>query len=255
MQLNRITPLILTYNEAPNLKRTLAALSWAQHIVVIDSYSTDATLDILSHYPNVTIYKRPFDSFAQQCNFGLTHISTEWTLSLDADYLVSTAFISEIQALSEPISSDGFKIPLRYCVFGYPLRGTLLPPRTILYRTIKAHYFQDGHAHRVQIDGSVASLHSPIGHDDRKPLSHWLWAQNRYAALEVKKLSITPNHQLGLADKIRKTKILAPFFVLFYCLIFKGSVLDGWCGWYYAFQRMLAEILLALKLIEKDFLE
>jgi glycosyltransferase involved in cell wall biosynthesis len=252
MQLDRITPLILTYNEAPNISRTLDALSWAKRIVVIDSYSTDTTLDILTNYPNVTVYKRSFESFAKQCNFGLTCISTEWTLSLDADYQVSDAFVAEVQALTEPIASDGFKVSLRYCIFGYPLRGTLLPPRTVLYRTAKAHYIEDGHAHRVRIDGAVASLRGPIDHDDRKPLSHWLWAQNRYMALEVQKLSTTPNHELSLADNIRKTKILAPFVVFFYCLILKGGILDGWHGWYYALQRVLVEMLLAIHLLEAD---
>ncbi|WP_035990482.1 glycosyltransferase family 2 protein [Leptolyngbya sp. KIOST-1] len=252
MQLDRITPLILTYNEDLNISRTLDTLRWAKRIIVIDSYSTDATLDILSHYPSVTLYQHPFESFAGQCNFGLTCISTEWTLSLDADYQVSAAFITEIQSLTETITSDGFKVALRYCVFGYPLRSTLLPPRTVLYRTAKAHYIEDGHAHRVRIDGPVASLRGPINHDDRKPLSHWLWAQNRYMVLEVQKLSTTPGHELSLADKIRKTKILAPFVVLFYCLILKGGILDGWHGWYYALQRVLVEMLLAIHLIEAD---
>ncbi|MFM7368397.1 MAG: glycosyltransferase, partial [Sphaerospermopsis kisseleviana] len=69
--LEQITPLILTYNEAPNIDRTLEKLTWAQTIIVIDSYSTDQTLEILSNYPQVTVVKRKFDSFASQCNYGL----------------------------------------------------------------------------------------------------------------------------------------------------------------------------------------
>ena len=49
--LDTITPLILVYNEAPNIERTLQPLQWASRIVAIDSYSTDATLDILKRYP------------------------------------------------------------------------------------------------------------------------------------------------------------------------------------------------------------
>ena len=81
-----ITPLILTYNEAPNLERTLGQLTWAKRIVVIDSYSTDETLQILKSFPQVEIHQREFDSFARQCNYGLQFISSEWVLSLDADY-------------------------------------------------------------------------------------------------------------------------------------------------------------------------
>ena len=58
MDLSTITPLILTYNEAPNIDRTLASLTWASRIVVIDSQSTDATLAILSRYPQVEVLDR-----------------------------------------------------------------------------------------------------------------------------------------------------------------------------------------------------
>ncbi|MFM6156121.1 MAG: glycosyltransferase, partial [Sphaerospermopsis kisseleviana] len=55
--LEQITPLILTYNEAPNIDRTLEKLTWAQTIIVIDSYSTDQTLEIISTYPQITVFK------------------------------------------------------------------------------------------------------------------------------------------------------------------------------------------------------
>ena len=76
MDLSTITPLILTYNEAPNIDRTLASLTWASRIVVIDSQSTDATLAILSRYPQVEVFQRPFDTHAQQWNYGLEQVTT-----------------------------------------------------------------------------------------------------------------------------------------------------------------------------------
>ena len=95
-----ITPLILTYNEAPNLHRTLGQLGWAKRIVVIDSYSTDETLQILNSYPQVQVYQRTFDTAACQDNFGLAQITTEWVLSLDADYVLSDELVEEIQRLA-----------------------------------------------------------------------------------------------------------------------------------------------------------
>jgi hypothetical protein len=64
-----------------------------------------------------------------------------------------------------------------------------------------------------------------------------------------------PDSELSLSDRIRKQKILAPFVVLFYCLVLKGGILDGWHGWYYAFERVLAEILLSIRLIEYEKLQ
>ncbi|XGB41378.1 MAG: glycosyltransferase family 2 protein [Nodosilinea sp. LVE1205-7] len=252
MDLSTITPLILTYNEAPNIDRTLASLTWASRIVVIDSQSTDATLAILSRYPQVEVFQRPFDTHAQQWNYGLEQVTTAWILSLDADYVLTNTLINELKHLSPPDHIDGYFARYRYCVFGKPLRGTILPPRQVLFRQGRSTYIDDGHTQLLQVKGHSSHLNGYIYHDDRKPLSRWLWAQNRYMVIEAKKLQETPTAELSLGDKIRKQKLLAPFVILIYCLILKGGLLDGWRGWYYAFQRLFAELLLSLHLIETD---
>jgi len=90
--IEQITPLILTYNEAPNIDRALERLTWANRIVVIDSFSDDETLDILANYPQVEVNQRRFDTHALQWNYGLEKINTKWILSLDADYILSEQF-------------------------------------------------------------------------------------------------------------------------------------------------------------------
>lgn len=248
--LDQITPLVISYNEAANLRRTLDCLRWARRVVLLDSYSNDETLDIAREYPNVEIVQRKFDDFAGQCNWGLTQVRTEWTLSLDADYLLTPQLVEELRMLVPPAQVNGYFVRFRYCVFGKPLRGTLLPPREVLLRTACGHYLQDGHAHRLSNQGESRMLAARIWHDDRKPLSRWLAAQDRYMVHEVDKLRRTPAHQLSLPDRIRRLALPAPFLVLAYVLVIKGCLLDGWRGWHYAFQRGLAEMLLAIRLIE-----
>ncbi|MFN7871166.1 MAG: glycosyltransferase family 2 protein [Cyanobacteriota bacterium] len=248
-----LTALLLTYNEEANIERTLAALQWVPSIFVIDSGSTDRTLDVLASDPKVVIQHRPFDSFAEQCNFGLDLIKSEWVLSLDADYVVTPALAEEICAYfyaSEPFQYAGFAIPFRYCIAGKPLRGTLLPPRICLYRTAGARYRNDGHGHRVDVPGKVGRLRNPILHDDRKPLERWLASQLRYLTIESRKLQTTPLSQLSTADRLRLKTPLAPLAALVLCLFVNGGILDGWQGWTYAFQRCYAEILLKLMLLE-----
>jgi glycosyltransferase involved in cell wall biosynthesis len=253
--IEKITPLLLTYNEAPNIERTLQHLIWAHKIVVIDSYSTDKTLEILDYYPQVQVFQRQFDTHATQWNYGLEQVTSEWVLSLDADYILTDELIDEIQALPEELCIDGYFFKFKYCVFGKPLRGTLLPPRQVLFRKAKATYMDDGHTQLLQVKGQYGKLSGYIYHDDRKPLSRWLWAQDRYMVIEAKKLQETANSELSWGDRIRKQKIFAPFIILFYCLILKGGILDGWHGWYYAFQRVFAEILLSIRLIEYEKLQ
>ncbi|MBW4612822.1 MAG: glycosyltransferase family 2 protein [Desmonostoc vinosum HA7617-LM4] len=253
--LDQVTPLILTYNESPNIERTLKQLLWAKQIIVIDSYSTDETLEILASYPQVKVWQRKFDTHATQWNYGLEQVSSEWVLSLDADYTVSDLLIAQIKELSPNSAIDGYFAQFKYCVFGKPLRATILPPRQVLFRKNKSIYIDDGHTQLLEVKGKSATLSGYVYHDDRKPLNRWLWAQDRYAIIEVKKLLHTPQSELCLSDRIRKQKIFAPFIVLIYCLILKGGLLDGWHGWYYAFQRVLAEIILAIRLIEAEKLE
>lgn len=250
--LDAVTPLVLTYNEDPNIERTLQHLSWAKRIVVIDSYSTDRTLEILSTFSNVEVFQRQFDTHACQWNYGLEQISTEWCLSLDADYTVTEALVAEIARLDSATPIDGYFIPFQFCIFGKPLRGNNLPPRQALFRLAKSTYVDDGHTQLLQVNGLSGPLQACIYHDDRKPLSRWLWAQDRYAILEAKKLLDTPNAELGFNDRLRKLKVVAPLAVFVYSLIFKGFILDGWHGWHYTFQRTLAELVLSLRLLEQD---
>lgn len=250
--LDCLTPVILTYNEEPNLERALKTLTWAKRIVVIDSFSTDETINIAKAYPQVEVFQRVFDTHAQQWNYGLAQVQTEWVLSLDADYQLSDELISEIANLDPNTPFDGYKIPFKYCVFGRPLRGTLLPPRIALFRRDFATYIDDGHTQLLTVEGQTAALSAAMLHDDRKPLSRWLWAQDRYVLLEIEKHRTTLPHELSWGDRIRKTKILAPIVIFFYCLILRGGILDGRAGWYYAYQRVLAELLLSIRLLEED---
>jgi glycosyltransferase involved in cell wall biosynthesis len=250
--LENITPLILTFNEETNIKRTLQRLNWAKKIVVVDSYSSDKTLNILQSYSQIEIFKRQFDTHTNQWNYGLEKITSKWVLCLDADYVISDELVQEIASLPQNLSVDGYFVRFKYCVFGKPLQGTLLPPRQVLFNKEKAHYIDDGHTQLLQNNGKTALLSSYIYHDDRKPLSRWLWAQDRYMIIEAKKLLETPPSHLSLSDKIRRQKIIAPFLIFFYCLFLKRGIFDGWAGWHYALQRTLAEIILALRLIENS---
>jgi glycosyltransferase involved in cell wall biosynthesis len=246
-----ITPLIITYNEAPNIERTLNQLRWARRIVVVDSGSTDATLSIVRRYSQVVVVDQPFTDFASQCNFGITQVAAPWVLSLDADYVLSDKLVNELQSLAPSDETVGYYARFVYRINGRALRDSLYPPRTVLYRKTQAVYRNEGHCHRVSINGTVLPLEWPIYHDDRKSLARWLTSQQRYAREEAEYLVSSDWAGLGMADRIRLAAWPAPFAVLIYTLIIKGCLLDGWPGWFYALQRMFFEILIALEVIDR----
>ncbi len=250
--LDQVTPLILTFNEAPNIGRVLDRLRWARRIVVVDSHSDDETESIAKAYPNVAFVKRRFDCHANQWNFGLceTGIDTEWVLALDADYILSDTLVQEILALRPSIEAGGYRANFRYCIEGVPLQGTVYTPVTVLFRRDGAAYRQEGHTQRVRVSGAVETLTAEIYHDDRKPLERWIRSQISYMKLEAEKLLSTPIGVLDGPDKIRRLVFVVPFAMFFYCLLVKRTLFDGLAGLFYAFQRAMAEAILALFLLQ-----
>ena len=250
--LDQITPLILTYNEAPNIARTLDGLRWAGEVVVVDSFSVDDTAKIAASFPNVRVIQRAFDCHRNQWEFGLkqTGINTEWVLALDADYIVTTDLINEMQDLRPSDGTTGYRARFIYCVSGKRLHSGIYPPVTVLYRKSAADYIQDGHTQRVSLFGRIEDLRSPLLHDDRKPLKRWFESQKRYTRLEAQKLRAANPAELSSLDRIRRWPLVVPPLALFYCLVVRAGIFDGWAGFYYAFQRTLAELMLSLYLIE-----
>jgi glycosyltransferase involved in cell wall biosynthesis len=240
--------MVLAANEEANIARCLGRLQWARRVVVVDSLSTDATPAICAGFPNVTRIERAFDSLAGQANFGLDHIDTAWVLSLDADYVVSRGFADALSGL-DGAAHAGFRSRFRYCVFGRPLRASLYPPRCVLYRRDSARYGDDGHAHRVSVQGLIGWLDGSIDHDDRKPFARWVANQSCYARLEARKLG--GGGALRPVDRLRQAVVVAPWLNPLYTLVAKGLLWAGPPGYYYVLQRAAAECLIAIAVLDE----
>lgn len=255
MRLDDITPVILTYNEEPNIRRTLRSLEWATEIVVVDSGSTDRTLEILREFRSVRVLQHAFENHALQWHYAISqsNISTEWVLGLDADLILPSDSVQEIAALPPDGEIGGYESQFRYCVLGHPLPRSIFPARILLFRRARVSFHRDGHAHRVGVAGRVESLRCLVDHDDRKPVTRWLASQDVYARLEREKLLAVPHQELlSCADRVRARRFMAPIAVLLYCLFVKRLIFAGLPGWYYTYQRVLAEVLLSLYLIEHE---
>ena len=249
-----IQGLVLTKNEEPNLRRVLDKLTWLQ-VVILDSFSTDETLDIAASYPNVTVYQRDFDTHGNQWNYGLDLLHSQWVLSLDADYVLTDEFISETNLYIGQTDVVAYNAAFKFLVFGEPLLNDNTVPRPVLFQRSNCRYFDDGHTQRLSIDGRQEKYKSKILHDDRKSFSRWLNNQDNYAVKEATKLVSEPVATMPLSAKIRKTKVLAPLIVFFYSLFGKGLIFNGWRGWHYTLQRTMVEMILAIRLIEEEKLK
>lgn len=243
-----ITPVILTYNEEPNIARVLERLSWAKDIVIIDSGSTDRTRAIAEAFPGVRFFVRSLDDFASQWTYALEHadIRTRWVLALDADYVLAPGFEEELRTLEPGEEISGYKADFIYRIDGRPLRGSLYPRSAVLFRKDRGRYTMDGHAYRLSVRGAVGRLSAPIYHDDRKSESRWRASQWKYAEAEADKLDRERWLGLSWADRLRRVPFAAVVIVWAYCLFVKGLCLQGAPGWKYAAQRAYAEYALSI---------
>jgi glycosyltransferase involved in cell wall biosynthesis len=249
--LNQITPVLLTYNEQDNIGRTLDQLRWAKDIVVVDSGSTDETLAILAANPTVRVFNRRFDTHATQWRYAIdaTQIGTNWILRLDADYSVSDALIAELAHLDPDAPLSAYRIEFDYAIFSRKLLSSLYPSNTILFRRDRISVWDSGHTERWSVNGPVATLRSRVVHDDWKPTGQWLIGQGRYMQREFDRLSVP---ETGIRRWMRLRPPLMPIAVFLYCLFGKGLIFNGRSGIFYALQRMVAEAVLSLLVLEAE---
>jgi hypothetical protein len=172
-------------------------------------------------------------------------------LALDADYMLSEAVARELEMLAPSAGTAGYRARFDYAINGRRLRETLYPPVVVLFRREGARYIQDGHTQRVVVAGETGDLQARFYHDDRKPLARWFASQQNYARIEADHLLGAPPSSLNMADRIRRMAWPAPILVALYVAIIKGCLLDGWPGWLYILQRLLAETMLALEIIDR----
>jgi glycosyltransferase involved in cell wall biosynthesis len=241
---------------------------WVPKVIVVDSFSTDQTLEIALSFPNVQIVQRVFDTHANQWNAGLDRIDTEWALTLDADYVLTAELQEEIKKIEPSSEMALYWGEFDYCIFGRPLRASIYPPRVILFRTKRARYVDEGHTQQLRIKGKLAKFKGKVWHDDRKPLRRWFQSQDRYSEIEATyllkqgarswenvKLRHVPGTgeggELSRIDRWRMKIVVVPILMPFYLLLVRGLIFDGWNGWYYAFQRTIAELMLAVRLLEQ----
>lgn len=246
-----VTPALLTFNEAPNLERALRSLEWASRVVIVDSGSTDATEAIARRFPNVDWQVRRFDTHAAQWRFAIAATSgtTPYTLALDADYSVPPEFVAE---MSEHFSNDRYAggiAGFEYRINGRPLSGSVYPPKLVLFRPGEVEVTQPGHSQELAVEGPTYRFASRLIHDDRKPLERFVSSQLAYARLEAGRLS--QGQPLRWQDRLRRAGVM-PLVSGLGAYVRAGGPFSGRAALRYAYERVVFECLLAMRVLERN---
>ena len=182
-----LSVVIITKDEAENIAGALESVRWAEDIVVVDSGSRDATVEIAKRYTD-RVTTRAWEGYGAQKNHATGLAAHDWVLSLDADERVSPELAAEIRALmlSAP-PMQGYRIPRTTWYLGRWIRSTTWYPdwQLRLYDR-RAARWNTRHVHEsVTVDGRVGKLGSEIRHYSYRDLSHHLSTIDRYTTLAV----------------------------------------------------------------------
>ncbi len=258
-----VSIIMLTLNEEDNLPGAIENIKpWAEEIYIVDSLSTDKTVDIAIEN-NIKIVQRPFTNFGDQWNWAIDNlpIKTPWTIKLDPDERFSESLVNEMRTMmSEDRKHSGYYLRDRLWFMGKPLHVELQVIR--LWKTGLCRFSDVTVNEHPIIKGSVGLLKGFLEHLDSPNLHHWYEKQNRYTTMEaIRKvkglnLSVKPNffgssleRRMFIKKLFFRIPLRYPLFLL-YLLFYRKAALDGLQGLTWAKLRVEVRRSIELKIRE-----
>lgn len=188
-----LTAIILTRNEEKNIKKCIDSIkSTAKRIVVVDSLSSDNTVEIAKNC-GAEVFVNPFINYATQFNWGLDNagIDTEWVLRIDADEEFTKELVQEINEKLDLLPSDitGMTIKLRNIFMGKWLKhGGMYPWKLLrLFRKSAGRIENRNMDEHIELSyGKIGAFENDFVHHDFKDLEYWIHKHNWYSNREVK---------------------------------------------------------------------
>ena len=263
-----ISVVILTLNEELNLPRCLEAISWCDDVLIVDSFSSDATLKIAGEH-GARVLQRTFDNFAGQRNFALDHceLKYEWIFHLDADEVMTADLSAEILRCIAATDKDAYRVSSKLMFHGKFLRHAGLFPwyQVRLGRRGKLRFTQVGHGQREQQlpSHAIGTLKNSLLHFPfEKGLEDWIEKHNRYSTAEARQnvygyadddfpvldlLSNATDRRRRAAKKIFRRFPCRTGIRFIYMYLLRGGILDGKAGFMYCRLLTWYEWLIVLK--------
>jgi len=187
----KLSVLLPTFNNAEIIRPTLESIQWADEILVVDSFSTDETLDICREY-GARILQHEYIQSAKQKNWAIPQCAHEWVLQIDTDEVLDDGLHEEIEAVLEnpPAGVDGFRINFKHHVLDQWVRVCGLYPEyhlRLFRRDVGRFEDKEVHAH-VCVPGKVQTLQNHILHFGMTSISKQLRNIDRYSRYQADEL-------------------------------------------------------------------
>lgn len=244
--MEKLSVTIITLNEEDNIRLALESVKWADEIIVVDSGSTDRTLEICKEYTDKVIFN-PWPGMNGQKAFAREQASCEWLLNIDADERVSPQLQSRIKSILEEGSSyDGYFIPRRVWYLGRWIdHSGWYPDYTLrFFKRDKGRWAGTDPHDKVVVDGVTTRLSENIHHYTYKNVTDHINTMNKFTTVAA-----------GEYEKKGKSAgffnlVLRPPFTFFKKYILKQGFRDGLPGFVIAFSSAYYVFLKYVKLWE-----
>jgi glycosyltransferase involved in cell wall biosynthesis len=248
----KISAIVITFNEEQKIERCLKSLAWVDEIVIVDSFSTDRTVEICKRYTE-KVYQHPWPhSFSGQRAVAVNYTTHDWILALDADEVVTVELQKEIiDVFSNGPQADLFMIPRKEYFAGKWIKaGGWYPQyKTILYRKSMGEWTGLIHM-KVLTRGTTGHLKNPILHDGYTGFKIFMDKFNYYSSVEAENDYIHHKKRFSLVRALFKP--IERFWGRF---IRHRGYRDGIHGFYMAAVIAINYFLRELKLYEFEYRE
>ncbi len=217
-----VSALVITWNEEKNIQRCLESLRFADEIVVVDSYSTDRTVEIAKCFTE-KVFQREFTGFSDQRNAALQYAANDWVLIVDADEVVTPELASEIRQAVERCEYDGYRVP-RLTVFidrqmwhcgWYPAYSIRLARKDKIYLPHRLVH------ESILVKGNVGTLNAHLLHYSYRNLKDYARKMALYAATGAKQMKID-GKRFRIFDLLSR-----PSFAFFRMFFWRLGFLEG----------------------------
>jgi len=263
-----LSVLVPTLDEELNLPECLDSVAWADEVFVVDSFSSDRTLEI-ARERGAHVVQHAFEDYSRQKNWALDTLPfrNEWVLILDADERVTPELRSEIQCLLTAPTHDGYFLNRRFIFLGRWIRHAGWYPswNLRLFRHRLGRYDNRVVHEHVVLNGSVGYLKYDLLHHDRRGLEAFIARHNRYSTLEAS-ARFAAQRQAGrshanlprspverkrfLRERVWPHMPAKPLALFLYMYVLRRGFLDGRAGLALCAFHAFQEFMVGLKLAE-----
>ena len=216
---------VICKNEAHNIERLLQSVIDFAEVIIVDSGSTDATLDIAKKYTD-KIYSHDWAGDGPQRQRAIAYCQYDWVLNLDADEQLTPALIAEIKQAIQSTQYDAYKVKFNdYFMGKFDHQWARMHAKVRFFRKSSALFLQkEVHASAPDIQGNVGLLNHPVMHYGDVTIENKIYKNNLYSSLAAKDKS-----KRGKRANIIKLLLIFPL-VFIKSYIFRRAFLDGWRG-------------------------